>query len=64
MDEIQVTKKAWQSKTLWLALISAAAAFIPPVQKVMSEYPESYGLVLSGLFSFLRFATKGRVEIK
>ncbi len=63
MDEIQVTKKSWQSKTLWLAAVNAVVAFVPPVQRLIVEHPETYALVLSGVFAVLRWITKGRVEI-
>lgn len=51
------------SKTLWLALIAAVAAFIPAVSKFISEQPEVYGLIMSGIFGALRLITKDKISI-
>lgn len=56
-------KAPWQSKTIWVALLGAIAAFCPPVQHFISGNPETYALVLSGLFSVLRIVTKDKISI-
>lgn len=58
------TKKPWQSKTNWLALISAAASFFPPVQEYIAQNPETYATVLSIAFMILRQITKDKIAIK
>lgn len=56
-------KSPFLSKTLWLALIAAIAAFIPVVSKFISEQPELYALVMSGIFGALRLITKDKISI-
>lgn len=51
------------SKTLWLALIAAIAAFIPVVSEFIKSQPEMYGLIMSGLFGVLRLITKDKISI-
>lgn len=58
------TKKPWQSKTNWLSLIVALAAFIPPVQVWISENPEMFAQVMAGIFFALRMITKDKIAIK
>lgn len=57
------TKKPWQSRTNWAALIVAVGAFIPAVSVWIAQNPETYSVVLGGLFAVLRVATKGKIEI-
>ena len=61
---MDTTKRPWQSKTLWLALITAIAAFIPPVQTWIASNPEMFALILGGAFGALRVITKGAVSIQ
>lgn len=56
-------KSPFLSKTLWMALIAAIAAFIPVVSKFISEQPEMYGLIMSGLFGALRLISKDKISI-
>lgn len=58
------TKKAWQSRTLWIGLVAAIVPFFPPAAAVIAANPEVTGLALSGIFSALRMITKDRVVIK
>jgi len=58
------TKRPWESKTNWMALISAAAAFIPAVQSFIVTNPETYAMILSGVFMILRQITKDKVSIR
>jgi hypothetical protein len=68
-EEIPVTvaapeaKKPYQSKTLWLALAMAIAAFFPPVNKWISENPGIFTMIVTGAFAVLRVVTKGKVDI-
>ena len=57
------SKKPWQSKTVWLGLISAIAAFFPSVQAWIVANPGIYGVVLSGVFLALRFISGGKIAI-
>lgn len=56
-------KPVWQSKTLWISLILAIAAFSPSVQTLIQAHTEGFGLITGGVFGFLRMITKGKVSI-
>lgn len=57
-------KPAWQSKTLWVALINAVLALaLPRVSALIRENPETYSLIVSAVFIGLRFVTKGKVSL-
>jgi len=56
-------KKPWASKTLYMALISAVVAFIPPVQNWIAENPTTYGWIVAGIFAAIRLVTKGKIVI-
>jgi len=56
-------KPSWQSKTVWLAVISALAPLVPSVHAWMIANPETYASVISGLFLVLRFLTNGKISI-
>lgn len=56
-------KVAWKSKTVWVALVAAVAAFIPGVQAWISANPDTYGSILSGVFVALRFISKDKIVI-
>jgi hypothetical protein len=58
------TKKPWQSKTNWVALLIALAAFFPDAQKFISENPQVFAMGLSGVMFVLRFITKDKIQIK
>mgnify|MGYP001287837347 CR=1 FL=1 len=57
------TKPALQSKTLWVALIVAVAAFFPPVQSWIAGNGEIFAQVLAGVFFVLRLVTKGKISV-
>jgi hypothetical protein len=61
MDE---TKKIWHSKTQWVALLTAVAAFFPPVQTFIAANPETYAGILSAVFAALRLISKEKLVIK
>lgn len=56
-------KPSWQSKTVWLAVISALAPLFPSVHSWIVSNPEMYASVLSGLFLVLRFLSNGKISI-
>lgn len=56
-------KKAWQSKTLWISLITAAAAFVPMVSTWIAANPETFASVMAGVFMTLRFISKEKIVI-
>jgi len=58
------SKKPWASKSLWLALISAVAAFFPSVQHFMILNPEAYAMGIGALFAVLRLVSKDKIVIK
>lgn len=55
-------KKAWQSKTLWVNLLMAAGAFIPPIQPFLT--PETLSTVFLVVNTVLRFVTKDGISIR
>ena len=56
-------KKPWESKTTWVALVMAAAAFVPPVQAVIVANPALAGTVASGLMLLLRRFTNKPMRV-
>lgn len=58
------SKKPWKSKTLWLALISAVAAFIPSVNAMIVAHPDGYVGIVSALFALLRLVSKDKISIE
>ena len=56
-------KKPWQSKTLWVGIITAAAAFIPAVNQWITEHPETFATGISVAFAVLRLITKDKIVI-
>lgn len=58
-----MNKKPWESKTLWVSLLSAAAAFFPQVQEWISSHSEVFAMGLSGLFAVLRLVSGGKIVI-
>lgn len=57
-------KKPWESKTLWLAAITAVAPLIPPIGEFVRESPDLFACGLSVLFGALRFVTDSRINIR
>lgn len=58
------TKKPWQSKTLWLGLLSAVAPFIPGVGAVIVNNPTVVTTGLGLIFMALRLISKGKIVIE
>ena len=57
-------KKPWQSKTIWLGVLTAVAPLIPGFDKFAAENPGLLVSVLGFLFTGLRLITKGKVSIE
>lgn len=56
-------KKPWESKTLWVAFVTAVVAFFPGAQKIVSEHPDLIVSALAAIFTVLRFVTKDKIVI-
>lgn len=56
-------KKPWQSKTVWVALITAVAAFIPAFQAEITKNPELVVSTLGLIFMLLRLISKDKIVI-
>lgn len=56
------TKLAIQSKTLWINLAMSLAAFVPPVQAVLS--PEVVSVIFGVVNAVLRFMTTKPITLK
>lgn len=57
-------KQPWQSKTVWMALIVAGAAFIPGAGEFVSKNLEMVGVVLGAIFAGLRLISNGKISIE
>lgn len=57
-------KSVLQSKTIWVNLIMAVAAFFPSVQTYISAHPELIPTAFAVLNILIRLVTKQGVEIK
>ena len=56
-------KKTWQSKTLWVALLTAIVPFFPWAQAQIAANPDLIITGLGLLFGMLRLITKSKVDI-
>lgn len=56
-------KVLWKSKTLWVSLILAIAAFFPVVRDFVAANPVVFEVVVAGVFAVLRFVSKGKILI-
>lgn len=54
-------KPFWKSKTLWINLLMAIAAFFPAVQAHLDA--ETMGMVFAGVNGILRVVTKEKVSL-
>jgi len=55
-------KPAWQSKTLWMALITAFAPMIPGGTDFLASYASEITCTLGTVFFILRLVTKQGVK--
>jgi len=58
------TKKPWQSKTNWVALVMALIAFLPEVNGWVSGNADTFMVIVSGVFAVLRSITSGKITVK
>lgn len=63
-EKILETKKPWQSKTVWMNLIVAVAAFFPTAQEWIASNPEAFAGIITVLNMGLRLASKDKVSLK
>lgn len=57
-------KSPLYSKTLWIALFTAIASFLPSVQSWIAQNPSLFASIIGGLFAGLRLITKGKISIE
>lgn len=57
------TKKPWQSKTNYVALFLAIAAFFPSASAWVAANPDMFMWGLSAVFSGLRLISKDKISI-
>ncbi len=58
------SKKPWQSKTLWVAAVTALAPLVyPPAALWLAANPVLFSALLGGGFAALRLVTKDKVSI-
>ncbi len=61
MDE---SKKPWESKTIWAAILVAAAPLFPPIAQVVILNPTLCSALVGLLFTGLRLVTEKGVQVK
>ena len=59
-----VVKPWWVSKTVWMNLIVAIAAFVPPVQDWIGKNPEQFAWVFTAINVVLRLISKGKITLQ
>ena len=57
-------KKPWQSKTVWLNLIAALAAFSPVGSEWVQSHEQVFLIGFSALNIILRLVTKDKISIE
>ena len=57
------TTKPWLSKTIWLNVIIAVAAFVPVVRDWIAGHSEIVLIAIAGAGSILRVVTNGKIGI-
>lgn len=57
------TKSPLQSKTLWINLIVAIAAFIPQVSEYIASHPEVLTIAFAVVNVVLRLLTKDKIQL-
>lgn len=58
-----MNKPVYLSKTLWMNLVLAIAAFFPVVQVYIAAHPEAVALFFVGVNVVLRLVTKTGVQL-
>lgn len=57
-------KKPWQSKTVWLNLIAAIAAFTPVGAEWVQTHEQAFMIGFSALNIVLRFISKDKISVE
>lgn len=57
-------KKPIKSKTIWMGVITAVAAFFPPVHEFIVGNPEAFAAIVGALFIGLRVITKDKIVVE
>lgn len=58
-----VSKPAWQSKTIWVAILVALSPLIPGADKVLGPNGSFVEPMLAALFMVLRLVSKDKISI-
>lgn len=58
------SKKPWESKTVWVALILALSAFYSPAAEWEKAHADIFAQIIAGVFFALRLVSKGKIDIK
>ena len=59
------TKKPWQSKTVWVSVISALAPLAcPPLAVWIQANPEVFSIAMGAVFTGLRLVTNVDIGLK
>lgn len=61
---MEINKGYLESKTLWVALITALVPLFPEVEEVIKSNPQVVLVVVSGVFSVLRLITSKKLGKK
>lgn len=56
-------KKPWQSKTNWVALVTAVMSFFPSIGDWVANHPEIFMQAVAGITVVLRWITKGKISV-
>jgi hypothetical protein len=56
-------KSVFQSKTLWINLLMAGAAFFPSVNAWIGSHPDAFALGFSVVNMILRMISKDKLEL-
>jgi hypothetical protein len=64
LTQVEESKKLYKSKTLWVNLVMAVAAFIPGVGEWVAGNTEAAGAIVAGINVVLRLVTKEKVSLK
>jgi hypothetical protein len=57
------SKPVWQSKTLWIGLLTAVAPFWPPAAVWIAANPAIFSAAVGAVFSGLRLVSNQKVTI-
>ena len=55
------TKPAWQSKTLWVAVLTALVPLFPPAAALIAANPAAISAVVGAVFAGLRLISSSKI---